>query len=93
MAKSKTTAIISFVLGLAFWIPLLNLIFGALAIYIGIKSLIKIRKEPDTYAGKMYAILGIALGAIVYLTYITGLGMCLFGYKSICNNIGLSFLA
>ena len=91
--KSKTTAVTSFIFGLAFWIPLLNLIFGFLAILIGIKSLISIRKNPDKYGGNTYAIAGIVLGFLVYATYLTGLGMCLYGNKQICTTMGLSFLA
>lgn len=93
MKKSKTTAVASFIFSLVFWIPLLNLIFGALAIYLGIKALIKIKKEPNKYSGKGFAITGLILSSIVYLTYFIGLGMCLFGYKEICKNIGLAFLA
>jgi hypothetical protein len=93
MKKSRAIAIVSFIFGLTFWIPLLNLIFGLLAIFLGIKAVIKIKKEPDKYGGKWFAIIGIILGALVYITYLTGVGMCLFGYKEICNNIGLTFLA
>ena len=91
--KSKTSAITSFIFGLTFWIPLLNLIFGALAVYLGIKSIVKIRRDPVHNGGTAYAAVGLILGSLVYLTYLTGVGMCLFGYKSICGNIGLSFLA
>ena|SRR3989338_3637785 len=91
--KSKTRAIASFILGLTFWIPLLNLIFGALAIYHGTKSLTHIRNQPNLYTGKWFAVSGIILGVLVYLTYLTGVGMCLLGYKEICKNIGLTFLA
>jgi len=87
--KSKAEAIASFVFGLTFWIPLLNLIFGLIAIYAGIDSLVKIRKEPIKYGGKWFAVAGIALGFIVYITYFTGLSMCLYGYKDICKNMGL----
>jgi len=93
MEKSRGTAIASLIFGLFFWIPLLNLISGVLAIYLGVKSLIKIRREPTKYCGKGFAITGIILGAIVYVTYLTGLGMCLSGFREICKNIGLSFLA
>ncbi len=91
--KSKSTAIASFILGLTFWIPLLNLIFGALAIYIGIKSLINIRRNSSKYGGKTFAIAGIVLGGMVYVTYFIGFSMCLLGYKDICKAMGLSFLA
>ncbi|MBS3113942.1 DUF4190 domain-containing protein [Candidatus Woesearchaeota archaeon] len=93
MKKSNGTAIASLVFGLFFWIPLINFISGALAVYLGIKSLIRIRRDPAKYFGKGFAITGIILGALVYVTYLTGLGMCLFGFKEVCKNIGLSFLA
>ena len=93
MEKSFGTAIASFIFGLFFWIPLINLISGVLAIYLGVKTLIKIRRDPAKYCGKGFAVTGIILGALVYVTYLTGLGMCLFGFKEICKNIGLSFLA
>ena len=34
--KSKIRAIVSFICGLTFWIPILNLIFGIGAIYFGV---------------------------------------------------------
>lgn len=93
MEKSQAQAKASFILGLAFWIPLLNLIFGALAVYYGMMALKNIRKEPAKFGGKWYARIGVALGSIVYITYLTGAGMCLSGFKEICKNIGLTFLA
>ena len=91
--KNKTAAVASFIFGLAFWIPLLNLIFGLLAICLGIRAIIRIRQKPYHFGGKWFAIAGLTLGILVYLTYFTGLGMCLYGYKDICKNIGLSFLS
>ena len=89
--KSKTGAIASFIFGLTFWIPLLNLIFGAFAIYLGYKSIVNIKKDPDKYAGKGFAVTGLVLGLVVYLFYLTGIGMCFVGYKEVCKNIGLTF--
>ena len=91
--KSKKSAIASFIFGLAFWIPLLNLIFSFFAIYIGIISLKNIKKEPEKYAGKIFAIIGIILGSIVYITYLIGLALCLLTHKTICSYLGLPFLA
>ena len=91
--KSRAMAITSFVFSLFFWVPLLNLFFGALSIYLGIKSIRKIKKEPNLYGGRWLAIIGITLSVIVYITYFTGVGMCLSGYRQICSNIGLEFLA
>ncbi|MBI2659466.1 DUF4190 domain-containing protein [Candidatus Woesearchaeota archaeon] len=93
MKKSKATAVASFVLGLFFWIPLINLICGALAIYLGIKSIKKIRQNPKQFGGRWLAVLGIILGVIVYAAYLTAIGMCFLGFKEICKNIDLSFLA
>ncbi len=90
--KFSGMAVTSFIFGLGFWIPLLNFILGGLAIYMGIRSMILIRNNPGKYRGKVLAILGIIFGALVYFTYIVGAGMCLYGYKTICSNIGLSFL-
>ena len=90
--QSKARALASFVLGLGFWIPLLNFILGALAIYHGSKALTQIKKEPKKYSGKYFAVSGIVLGVLVYFLYLVGAGMCLFGFKQICDNIGLDFL-
>ena len=90
--KLQGPPIASFAFGLTFWIPLLNLVFGILGIYLGVKALIKIRKEPNKYGGKSFAVLGIILSTVVYVTYLTGVGMCLLSYREICKNIGLSIL-
>ena len=93
MKKSRALAVTSFIFGLLFWVPLLNFIFGALSVLLGIIALKKIKSEPANYGGKWFAIAGILLGALVYITFSIGLGMCLSGFKDICKNIGLSFLA
>ena len=91
--KSKRSAITSFVFGLTFWIPLLNLIFSFFAVYFGITSLKNIKKEPLKYGGKSFAIIGLILGSLVHILYIIGLTMCLSGSQSTCNNLGLAFLS
>lgn len=91
--KSKAMAIASFAFGMAFWIPLLNFIFGFFAVYLGIKALLKIKNQPSSYGGKAFALIGIFLGAIVYLLFFIGFGMCLIGHGEICANIGMDFLA
>ena len=93
LKKSSLKSIISFIFGLTFWIPILNLIFGIGAIYFGIVALINIRKEPSKYSGKWLALIGMILGALVWITYFVGVGMCLYGNKSICSSIGLGFLS
>ena len=92
MEKSKATAVVSFILGLLFWIPLLNIFFGALAVFLGIKSLMKIKKDPKKYGGKWFAVTGILLGLLPIILSMIGLGMCLTGYKDICKNMGIDFL-
>lgn len=91
--KSKLKAIVSFVCGLTFWIPILNLIFGVGAIYFGIKALTSIRKEPSKYGGKWLAIIGMTLGIVVWVTYLSGIGLCIIGIKGVCSSIGLKWLS
>ena len=91
--KSKAGAVASFVFGLTFWIPLLNLIFGIFAVYLGIKWLKNIKKEPEKYSGKAFAIIGIILGSIVYIAFLIGISLCLTTHDAICGYIGLPFLA
>ena len=91
--KSRIMPLASFLFGVAFWIPLLNLIFAVFALYFGIASLKKISHKPKRYGGKWFAIIGIILGLLVYITYFIGFGMCFYGNKDICGNMGLSFLA
>ena len=93
MKRLKGTAIASFVFGLTFWIPLLNLIFGIFAIYFGVKSLKNIKNDSNKYGGKWLAIIGLILGFLVYVFYLTGIGMCFAGNNAICKNIGLTALA
>ena len=93
MGKSKFMAISSFFFGMTFLIPLINLIFGFLAIIIGLRALSKIRKDPEAYGGKWLAIAGISLGAMVYIGYAAGLGICLSGNQEVCKTLGVSFLS
>ncbi len=93
MKKSKAMAIASFIFGLTFWIPLLNVLFGAIALYLGIKALLNIKRHPEKFGGMAYAIAGIILGTLPIVFSVAGLGLCLYGYKQICANMGLAFLA
>ena len=93
MRKSNIKALVSLILGLAFWIPLINLIFGTIAVIIGTKAIIEINRNPDLYSGLWLAVFGIILGAVPILFFILGFGMCLYGYVDICKSMGLSFLA
>ncbi|MFC1768191.1 DUF4190 domain-containing protein [Nanoarchaeota archaeon] len=62
--KNKVRAKTSFILGLFFFVPLFNLILGVFAIYNGFKALREIKKKPEVYGGKWYAITGIILGIL-----------------------------
>lgn len=93
MKKSKGIAITSLVFGLFFWLPLLNVLLGIIAILFGIKAIRLRRANPDQFGGKWMAIAGIILGAIPIVFSIIGLTYCLAGYSDICVNIGLWFLA
>lgn len=68
MAKRtlSRSAAASLALGMLFWIPLLNFILGAAAVYLGIYALKKIRNKPEAYMGKFLAIGGIFLGLIPF---------------------------
>lgn len=91
--KSRAASLASFLFGLGFWIPLLNLIFAIPALYFGIASIRKIKKKPEQYGGKWFAVIGIVLGALVYLTYYIGVAMCVSGNREICSSMGLAFLS
>jgi len=77
MEKKKDLAITSFVLGLFFWVPLLNIFIGVLAVFIGVKALINIKKNPKKYGGKGLAIIGIILGIIPPFFYFVGFIQCI----------------
>lgn len=92
MRKSRGGAIASLVLGLFFWVPLLNLVLGASAVLAGARSIANIKKEPKKYGGIGFAIAGIILGLIPLIFLLIGIGLCFSGQKSICGSIGLGFL-
>jgi len=92
MKKSKGMAVASFVFGLTFWIPLLNIIFGIFAIYFGVRALKNIKTYPKKFSGKWFAIAGITLAIMPITFYLLGLGLCMVGYEEICENMGLSLL-
>ena len=62
--QSKTTSHTSLVLSLLSWIPLLNLGIAPSAVYFGIKALREIKKNPEKYSGRIYAIIGIVIGGL-----------------------------
>ena len=92
MKKSKASAITSFVFGVISIIPLINYITAFLAIYFGIKSLKNIRKHPENYGGKIFAITGLLLGILTLIFTLTGIGLCLAGFKQICKSMGWAFI-
>ena len=90
--KFKLEAKLSFIFGLCFWVPLLNIIFGIAAIILGIKSIKSIKRHPDKYGGFGYSVAGIILGLLPIIFFLAGLGICLSGNRTICTSMGLSFL-
>ncbi|HIH91513.1 TPA: DUF4190 domain-containing protein [Candidatus Woesearchaeota archaeon] len=69
---NKDAAVTSFVLGILCVIPLLNWVLAPLAMYFGIRALRSIRKDPQHYGGKTFAIIGITLGSAVLFFNVTG---------------------
>ena len=67
---SKDSAHASFILALFSWIPLLNWVIAPISVYLGVAALIKIRKYPDKYEGRGYAIAGIAISAFATIATI-----------------------
>ncbi len=63
--KKDRGAFASLVLGLLFWFPLLNFIFGAFAVYLGLESL-KRGKGQRNRSIKAAATAGILLGLIPF---------------------------
>lgn len=91
--KSRARAIACFACGMVFWIPLLNVIFGAFGIYFGISALSRIRKSPDKYSGTAFAAMGLALCLVVYMFYFLGIGLCISGNGQVCAALGLESLS
>lgn len=60
------TAVLSFILGSFFWIPLLNYFICLWAIWFGFKALKDIRNGGGKHKGKLFALCGIALGLVPY---------------------------
>ncbi len=55
---------LSLILGLSFWIPLLNYPLSVLAIFFGVSALRLVHKYPDRYGGRIYAVIGIILASL-----------------------------
>lgn len=62
--KVSRSAIAALAFGAFFWVPLLNFFLGAAALYFGFSALKEIKKQPKMYKGKVYAALGMLLGAL-----------------------------
>ena len=92
MKKSKALAITSFVFGLISIIPIINYLTAFLAVYFGIKSLRSIRKHPESYGGKIFAVTGLLLGTLVIISTLTGIGLCLAGFSQVCKSMGWAFI-
>ena len=92
MKKSKALAIASFVFGIISIIPIINYLTAFLAIYFGTKSLKNIRKRPESYDGKIFAITGLLIGILIIIFTLTGIGLCLAGFKQMCKSMGWTFI-
>lgn len=64
---------LSFALSLCFWIPLLNVPLSISAIAFGIAALKLIHNSPERYGGRIYAVIGIILGALPLILILTAL--------------------
>ncbi len=64
---------VSFVLGILCVIPWLNWVISLLAVYFGIKAIRSIRKDPSVYGGLVFAVIGIAIGASVFILNVMGI--------------------
>ena len=65
--KTLGMAILSLIFGCFFIIPIFGMLFGVVAIVLGIIALVKISNNSETLKGKGLAISGIVLGAISIL--------------------------
>ena len=91
MKKSKSMAIASFVFGLLSILPLINYLLMPLSIYLGFRSLQNIKKNPEAYGGKIFAVTGLTISILILIFTLTGIGICLAGYKEICKGMGFNF--
>lgn len=76
---NQTKAIVSLVLGIAglvlFWVPLIGLVLGIVALVLGLKAKKDSEQQPSVYGGKGLALAGLILGVIstvlglLYLIY------------------------
>ncbi|MBI4918545.1 hypothetical protein HY837_01335 [archaeon] len=60
--KTNELAVISIILAAISWIPLVNFGIAPAAVYFGWKGFKEIKKEPELYKGKIYAIIGMLIG-------------------------------
>ncbi|NQU98308.1 hypothetical protein HQ533_02485 [Candidatus Woesearchaeota archaeon] len=71
--KDRFNAILSFILSLGFWIPLLNIGLSLASLFLAIRALRQINLNPEKYGGMGYAIVAL----IISLT--TFIGSVIFG--------------
>lgn len=65
--KTLGLAVASLVIGCLFWFPLLGILFGLVALILGIIALVKINKDKEHLKGEGMAIAGIVMGALSVL--------------------------
>ena len=91
--KSKARAIVCFVFSLLSLLPLINYITIPISIYLGYKSLKNIKKDPNTYGGKAFSVIGLIISILILIFTLTGVGICLAGNKDVCRAMGFVFLS
>lgn len=59
---------LSFWFGVFSWIPLFNFGLSFAAVFFGIKAIKLQSKYPNKFSGKWYAIIGIVIGATIFIS-------------------------
>jgi len=68
--KTEKLGLAGFILSFLGIVPYIGIPFAILAIIFGARSLKKIKRNPEKYKGKGYAIASIAIGCAIIATYI-----------------------
>jgi hypothetical protein len=76
--KDKVFAITALVCGLLFWVPLFNILLGALAILFGVLAIRRARENPERYGGQGMAVAGMILGIISVVFTLTSFYLAIF---------------
>ena len=85
MKKDKFQSKLAFYISLGFWVPLFNIGFAVVALFIGFSALRNVIKDPDTYAGLPFAVIAIILS--VSSLVLTAIGLVLYLFSpEICGS-------